>query len=394
LNLSTSKVIPMMKKLVLAATLCSGLLIALYALDSNRSGLLRSVVSAAPQQQNAGDIPDEVREKIKLLESSNPVERAQAACTLGLMKQRAVPAIPALIKLLSDDTPTQRVNCGEGSWRGGFNEHDKTSPGEQAAGALVFIGEPAVAPLVAVIRSDDWRTRANATWALGIIKDPRATEAVLLSVRDQDWRVREKAAWGLGLKRGNNAVVEALVLAVRDNVWQVRRQAAWALGLSGDERAVEPLVAALRDDEPDVRHQAAWALGLKGDSRSVEPLNAALRDQNWQVRSQAAWALGLKGDRSSVEPLIAALKDDESHVRQQAAWALGLKGDKRAVEPLNAALQDTAAPVRKNAAWALRLIRIKSGDIRHGDLDKMDEGADMDVDVDVDVDVNVDVKTH
>jgi HEAT repeat protein len=381
----------MMKKLSLAATLCSGLLIALYALDGRQSGLLRSVVfAAAPQQQqNAADIPDEVREKIRLLESANPVERAQAACTLGLMKERAVPAIPALIKLLSDDTPVQRVSCSEGNWRSGSNELDKSSPGEQAAGALVFIGEPAVAPLVAVVRSDDWRTRANATWALGIIKDARATQAALVSIRDQDWRVREKAAWGLGLKKGER-VVEALVVAVRDSVWQVRRQAAWALGLSGDERAVEPLVAALRDEEPDVRHQAAWALGLKGDSRSIEPLNAALRDQNWEVRSQAAWALGLKGNRSSVEPLIIALKDDEAHVRQQAAWALGLKGDQRAVEPLNAALQDTAAPVRKNAAWALRLIRIKSGDIRPGDLGKLDEDGDADMDMDV----NVDVKKH
>ena len=384
----------MIKKLALAAMLFSGLLIVFYAFGGVHTGLFAPVVSAAPKQQNTNEIPVDVLEKIRLLESTNAAERAQAACALGEMRQRAVGAIPALVKLLADDTPTPRVHCGERDWRGGSGELEKSSPSEQAALALVTIGEPSVAPLVAVIRSDDWRVRVNTTWALGIIKDARATEAVLVSVKDQDWRVREKAAWGLGLKGGSEPVVEALVVAVKDNVWQVRKQAAWALGLTGDRRAVEPLVVALRDEQAAVRRQAAWALGLKGDSRAVEPLNAALQDQDPKVRSQAAWALGLKGDRSSVEPLIVALKDAQALVRKQAAWALGLKGDKRAVEALNAALQDSEAKVRKNAAWALRLIRLKSGEIRHGDLGNPDEDDGGDADMDIDLNVVVDVKTH
>jgi HEAT repeat protein len=381
----------MMKRfvLVLAALLCGGLWIAFYAVESSQSKgseTAAAAVEAAPQ--NAAEIPADLREKIKQLQSTDSTERAGAACALGLMKERAVAAIPALIAILGDDTPIQRVYCGGGrSWRGKNSELDKSSPGEQAALALTFIGEPSVGPLITVLKADDWRIRVNATFALGLIKDKRTVEAVLGSIRDQDWRVREKAAWGLGLKH-DERVAEALASALRDQVWQVRRQAAWALGLQGDERSVEPLVNALRDEQADVRHQAAWALGLKGDDRSVEPLNDALRDQNPSVRSQAAWALGLKGNRNSVEPLIAALRGDaEARVRQQAAWALGLKGDRRAVDALNAALQDSAAPVRKNAAWALRLIRIKNGDIRPGDAGKMNEDPDIDVDVNVDVDV-------
>ena len=398
-TLSAAKVIAMMKRLVLVpvALLFGVAWVALCAPDNN---LLTGAESAAAAstttttsapQQTALDIPADVAEKIKLLESADATERASAACALGEMDPRAGAAIPSLIKLLGDGTPIQRVYCGDGrAWKGKLSELEKSTPGEQAAGALAMMGEPAVGPLIGVLKSDDWRVRANSTWALGIIRDTRTVEAVLGSLNDGDWRVREKAAWGLGLKQ-DERVVLPLVNALRDSEGKVRRQAAWALGLQGDGRAVEPLVTALRDEQPEVRHQAAWALGLKGDSRSVEPLNGALRDADATVRSQAAWALGLKGDKSSVEPLIDALRDADSRVRQQAAWALGLKGDRRANDALNAALRDSAAPVRKNAAWALRLIRIKGGDLRHGDLGKMDANTDMDIDVDVNVDVNVDV---
>jgi HEAT repeat protein len=389
----------MMKRIVLLlfALIFGGLSIALYGVEGSSEASV-VVLASNVAQQNGADVPqDDVMAKARLLESADPAERAGAACALGEMRQRAAAAIPALIKMLSDDTPTQRVYCGEGrSFRGGFKELEKSSPGEQAAWALANIGEQAVAPLIVAVKSDDWRVRRNATCALGVIMDARTVDAVLAAVGDQDWRVREKAAWALGLKRDEHVAL-SLVGALKDTVWQVRSQAAWALGLQGDERSVEPLVVALRDTQPGVRQQAAWALGLKGDDRAVEPLNNSLQDQDWRVRSQAAWALGLKGNRSSVEPLIAALKDENAHVRQQAAWALGLKGDRRAFDALNAALSDSEAPVRKNAAWALHLIRLKSGDLRPDELSKMraETGEDPDVDdmnVDVNVDVNVKVK--
>jgi HEAT repeat protein len=374
----------MMKRsaLVLVALFFSVTCAALYTVEGKQSLYADSFFTLAVAQDES-DASADVREKIKLLESPDANERASAACMLGEL--RATAAIPALVKLLSDDTPTQRVQCGRGrSWRGPMKDLEKSSPGEQAAGALALIGAPAVEPLIGVAKSDDWRVRVNATWALGVIKDARTVAVVLEALKDQDWRVREKAAWGLGLKE-DERVAEALGVALHDNAWQVRRQAAWALGLQGDRRSVEALADALRDEQPSVRQQAAWALGLKGDSRSVEPLNRALQDQDWQVRSQAAWALGLKGGRSSVEPLIAALKDENARVRQQAAWALGLKGDRRAYDALNAALQDSAAPVRKNAAWALRLMRLKSGELRPEDFRKAKadaEEAEDDPDVD------------
>lgn len=330
--------------------------------------------SAQNEKQQTGEIPADVRDKMNALNSSDPVERASAACALGEMGARAVPAIPFLIKTLGDDTPVPQVECGTGGTarRLSFNSK-KTSPGERAAQALAVIGRPSVEPLIAVLKVEDWRVRDNAAWALGIISDPRTVVPLIAALKDQDWRVRRESAWGLGLKKDQRGI-EPLIVALQDQEWEVRKQAAWALGLQGDERAVEPLNASLRDERWEVREQAAWALGLKGDDRAVEPLSTALTDKEWQVRKEAAWGLGLKGDERAVEPLLVALKDEHGEVRAQAAWALGLKGDRRAVEALKAALHDREEDVRDKAAWALQLIGFKVRDVA--------------VDVETDVDVN------
>jgi HEAT repeat protein len=55
-----------------------------------------------------------------------------------------------------------------------------------------------------------------------------------------------------------------LIKALKDQEENVRMQAAWALGTIRDRRASDPLAAALKDSSPRVRRQAAWALGSLG----------------------------------------------------------------------------------------------------------------------------------
>jgi HEAT repeat protein len=343
----------------LACCFSAALAVAPWAMPESVHGKSLNQASALTKQQT-DEIPADVRDKMNALNSSDPVERASAACALGEMGARAVPAIPFLIKTLGDDTPVSHDKCWEnGSSRKlNIKASAKTSPGERAAHALAVIGRPAVEPLIAVLKVEDWRVRDNAAWALGIISDPRTVEPLIASLKDQDWHVRRESAWGLGLKKDQRSI-EPLIVALGDREWEVRKQAAWALGLQGDERAVEPLNAALKDERWEVREQAAWSLGLKGDERAVEPLSTALSDKEWQVRKEAAWALGLKGDERAVEPLLSALKDEHWEVRAQAAWALGLKGDRRAVAALKTALHDREEEVRDKAAWALQLIGFK-----------------------------------
>ena len=325
-----------------------------YALNS---GLL-AISDPSPQQtEQIAEVTPEAKARIDKLASTNPAERAEAACRLGELKATA--AIPALIKLLGDDAEVQQPVCGE-KHKWGNDQISKTTPGEMSAVALSRMGKQAVEPLnVALKSSDAWQARANAAFALGLIRDGRSVEPLIKATEDSAWQVRCRAVWSLGLA-GDYRAVEPLTVALKDSEEKVRSQAAWALGLKGDERSVEGLIAALTDTSPQVQSQAAWALGLKGDSRAVEALTIALHANTEHVRSQAAWALGLKGDSRAVDPLIAALRDTDAHVRSQAAWALGLKGDSRAIEPLRIALNDQDDQVRKQAAWALQMRRIQN----------------------------------
>ncbi|HEV8482225.1 MAG TPA: HEAT repeat domain-containing protein [Blastocatellia bacterium] len=348
-----------MKKLVMTATLTliGSLSAALYA--STVAGSRITPPTIPVDQREKSDVQVDLTEKIRALDSADPRVRAAAACALRSAGKSAAAAIPALVKMLADDTPVGSIDCErEGSWRRGDGNVEDNSPGKQAALALAEIGDEAIEPLINNLRQPDLHARKNSAFALGLIKNPHTVEPLIDSLRDASWQVRSQAAWGLGLKH-DQRVVEPLVTALKDGDWQVREQASWALGLQGDKRSVEPLSTALTDVNDQVRSQAAWALGLKGDSNSVEPLMSALRDQSARVRSQAAWALGLKGDKRAVDSLTGALKDGDANVRSQAAWALGLKGDHRAVEALNAAMKDDDKQVRRQATWALGMILMR-----------------------------------
>jgi HEAT repeat protein len=364
-----------MKKLGMVATVISfcSLAAVFYAASVDNSKAAQPIALQTEREKHQADV--NVADKIRALSSADPLERASAACSLRSLGPRAAAAIPALIKMLADDTPIGRLDCNsEGSWKRGDRFVEDNSPGKQAALTLAAIGDEAIDPLINHLRDADWRARKNSAFALGLIKNPHTVEPLIDSLNDKNWQVRQQAAWGLGLKK-DPRVVEPLIAALRDGDWQVREQASWALGLQGDNRAVEPLTLALSDPGDKVRAQAAWALGLKGDGRAVEPLAAALKDQNAHVRSQAAWALGLKGDKRAVDSLMTALKDGDAHVRSQAAWALGLKGDHRAVEALNSAMKDDDKQVRRQATWALGMILMR-------DPGTADSKIDLDIKLD------------
>ena len=199
------------------------------------------------------------------LASPDPSIRTKAACDVREFGAQAASTIGKLTAMLGDASPVDLTVCGERTWsHGRFGRHqDATTPGEQAASALVAIGTPA--------------------------RDP-------------------------------------LLRALAHPVWVARRNAAWALGASGASEAVPALIDALKDADPGVREQVAWALGAIRDPRAVDGLIGALKDQAPQVRQQAAWALGALRDRRAVQGLMASLKDTDAGVRKQAAWALGAIG--------------------------------------------------------------------
>ena len=200
----------------------------LAALCVNRAG--SSVASERDNPFNPHQSSDQnskqalLTDKIRALGSTNPIERASAACQIGEMGKSAAAAIPALIQMLADDTQiNDAIDCGD-TWRGKHGLQESTTVGRIAAQSLAAIGEQSVAPLLAVVRADNPVVRVNAVFSLGIIPDPRTVEPVIAASRDADPRVREQAVWGLGLKQ-DKSVVEPLIAALADREWKVREKA-------------------------------------------------------------------------------------------------------------------------------------------------------------------------
>lgn len=196
------------------------------------------------------------------LSSADPVARTKAACALRELGHDAAPALPQLTALLSDGSPVDRSVCGERTWRFRGGE-ESTTPGEQAASAMVAIGSESFPPFSRALKGSAWIARKNAAWGLGALDASEAVPALIEALKDPEAAVREQVAWALGAI-GDRRAVDALVGALSDSAPGVRRQAAWALGAIGDRRAVSALTKSLRDTDAGVRRQAAWALGAIG----------------------------------------------------------------------------------------------------------------------------------
>ena len=138
-----------------------------------------------------------VQELSEQLQAPDPAVRARAACDLRERGDNAAAAIDALIALLPDAAPLERSVCRQNWWR--WNPDNPTTPGEQAASALVAIGSRAVEPLVKALKHQSWVARRNAAWALGALDDVRAVDPLIAAVKDSEAAVREQAAWALGV---------------------------------------------------------------------------------------------------------------------------------------------------------------------------------------------------
>ena len=303
-----------------------------YALADQDPAVRRQAAAALARIRNAptgsafADPAAQMRNVKELtadLTDGDAAVRTRAACDLRDIGDRATDAIEPLVALLGDPTRVDPSICGRERWTS--HNSDPTTPGEQAARALVSIGSRAFDPVVATLRGGSWVARRNAAWALGAFDDRRAVSPLVNTLKDAEAGVREQAAWALGALDDSTAV-PALVTTLKDADARVRRQAAWAAGALDDSRAVQALAAALRDTDAEVRQQAAWALGAIGDRGAVDALIASLKDENPRVREQAAWALGAIGDSAASDALLPLLKDADVRVRRQAAWAIGAIG--------------------------------------------------------------------
>ena len=92
-----------------------------------------------------------VRDLIAELAAVDPAARARAACDIRELGDTAADAIAPLAAMLGDAAPVEALVCNRSWWRG--NANDLTSPGEQAAAALVAIGTRAFQPVLARLKA-------------------------------------------------------------------------------------------------------------------------------------------------------------------------------------------------------------------------------------------------
>jgi HEAT repeat protein len=207
-----------------------------------------------------------VDDLVAKLAAADPADRVIAACELQRLGSDARRAIPALVDRLADGSPVDPTVCGTDRYWWSKDIERQTTPGEEAAAALVAIGTEALTPLVMSARAPQWIARRNAVWALGSLHDRRATPPALMALGDREPPVRRVAAWALGALDADDAV-GALIDALKDQDADVRAQVAWALGVLRDPRASDALTGLLKDTNSRVRRQAAWALGTIGATR-------------------------------------------------------------------------------------------------------------------------------
>lgn len=233
---------------------------------------------------------DERTRLIDALDSADPLERRDAARALG--EARAQAAIPALVAALGRPMPE------------GLDAD-----------------------------SSEHASRAAAAVALGVIGDPRATDALLEAIAD-GFNVGAAASTALG--RLQPPPVDRLVEALADPTSWRRARAVMALGEIGDRSAFEAMRPLLDDREDVVRRATAAAFEKLRDPRAVAPLVELLADTSVStfVRSYAAMTLGALKDAAAVEPLVCALDSDDALMRRAAARALCRIDDPRSRERL------------------------------------------------------------
>jgi HEAT repeat protein len=345
-------------------TICGRIVIAITGVLSSGTAV------AADVELTKADIPSDLRPELnRLIEdtfSSSCLVRAWAAEKIGEAGQRALPAIPFLIRLLDDDRSDGSILApGDPA----ALEH---TVGAVAARSLAALGKPALEACIATIKTSPIRRQHAAICCLRRFNDPQALDALLALLEDQDSRIRETAVIALWGCTDTRAILP-LIKALGDANSEVRCFAASCLGGIRDPRAVEPLIRAL--GSWGIWNRGLWnaavvALGEQRDRRAVPVLQKILQSGNEEagLRCLAAQSLGKIGDPSVLPSLIALLKDRAipEHTRSSMAEAIGMLRGQQAFELLAKTLDDDEEPVAVRIGAARGLAHL--GDQRAVDL--------------------------
>jgi HEAT repeat protein len=335
---------------------------------------LRSRAALTLRQLSTSMLPTLLR----LLRDPNWNVRRGAAWALGAAHDAA--ALPALVDALYDDDPLVSVEAAAAlgrlrcpaaiPWLQAAIDHEDACVRQAAAYALGCTGTPALADIVATLRSPiaSDETRRLMVSALTFVSDPAAYEAVLEATHDPSAEVRCAAVEALE-HTGDPRTVKRLIESLSDTaqsrlsssrICDVAARLLQSLGSGAALVALErwrhehhprpPQVAppmcppaAPSAPMPPASKSAASAVGrlekLTGRKAST-PGAPQLDSPDWTARSEALRALKGADAASAVPALIRALADSENQVRIAAVETLAAFDTPEAVAALVAALND------------------------------------------------------
>lgn len=187
------------------------------------------------------------------------------------------------------------------------------------AAALIAMGTPAVAPLIAMLKDERWYVVRNMVAIMGELRNHDCVLALKKPLYHPDLRVRKEAIRALMKIGGESAAL--MLLSLLDEADEVVvRHAVLALGLMRSREAVPALLRLLerRDlllKELGVKKEVVQALGRIGDRRVTPQLIRMLGSRGWPVLGRwlelkvaIASTLGVMGDETALSALAAHAK--------------------------------------------------------------------------------------
>ncbi len=182
----------------------------------------------------------------------------------------------------------------------------------------VSLGEPAVQPLLLILKDEDWRIQLQVVEALGRIKNPQALSPLSEIFNDptNHLDVRLAVVEAFGRIPGDQALA-SLMLTLYDTDLLIRKKAAFTLGETKDSRTIDPLIMAYKDPQNDLelRLIILQALGKIINPKAVELLVKSLNNSNTTIRKTALTILLNIKNPNSTRFIIKSLRDTDPEPR-------------------------------------------------------------------------------
>ncbi|HEX4354328.1 MAG TPA: HEAT repeat domain-containing protein [Polyangiales bacterium] len=257
----------------------------------------------------------------------------------------------------------------------------------QAASALAAIGSPdaeaAKPALLAALSNADVNDRSQVVWALAVLKEPSAADAILQEFVKGVWQKQDDfdpkiITEAIGIERLSSPEL------TNNSEKPVRALVAMALSEAASPKVVPALVRMIKrpDEDPEVIRAAVAGIGRAGDPSAAADL-FALMTQRADMRQSVLDALGrstaapqlatLLGqakdattkrdlvrllrktfDPRSADAFAALVADSDEDVRNECAQGLAELGDARAVPPLLEQAKGDSDDTANDALDALR----------------------------------------